>query len=216
MKHTIDIEGLPEGWEPVAFRKPLIGEKIFQYGEIHKCTCKAEISSLIVKKKQPRRIVLEETSEENHLYESGQYAAFSVGEFVIAGTKNKWREVKDSGENKHMNMDNYSLEYLIKIHPRLCWVFDFGGKKYLKVVNKVVHGVNSSSHPTQYQVQGGGLYPDAMLASLESIKKYLHEVKEIDSSLTNEEPKLSLTVDECRNMSLSEINMKIIDFLKDK
>ena len=133
MKHTIEIEGLPEGWEPVAFRKPLIGEKMFQNGEIHKCNCEAKISSIIVKKKQPRRIVLEETSEENHLYESGQYAAFSAGKFVISGVRNKWREVKEN-----------------------------------------------------------------------------------DSSLTNEEPKLSLTVDECRNMSLSEINMKIVDFLRDK
>jgi len=98
MKHTIEIEWLPEGWEPVAFRKPLIGEKIFQYGKIHRCNCEAEISSLIVKKKQPRRIVLEETSEENYLYKSGQYASFSVGEFVIAGAKNKWRIVEDSGE----------------------------------------------------------------------------------------------------------------------
>ena len=46
--------------------------------------------------------------------------------------------------------------------------------------------------------------------------KIFREVKENDSSLTNEEPKLSLTVDECRNMSLSEINMKIVDFLRDK
>ena len=42
------------------------------------------------------------------------------------------------------------------------------------------------------------------------------EVKESDYSLSKDEPKLSLTVDECRNMSLSEINMKIVDFLKDK
>ena len=61
MKYEIEIEGLPEGWEPVAFRKPLIGEKMFQYGKIHRCNCEAEISSLIVKKKQPRRIVLEDT-----------------------------------------------------------------------------------------------------------------------------------------------------------
>ena len=127
MKHTIEIEGLPEGWE------------------IEKCDIKGDISSndasfkyinaviKITKKQQRRRIVLEETDEENHLYESGQYAAFSAGKFVISGVRNKWREVNEN-----------------------------------------------------------------------------------DSSLTNEEPKLSLTVDECRNMSLSEINMKIVDFLRDK
>lgn len=25
-KHTVEIEGLPEGWEPVAYRKPVKGE----------------------------------------------------------------------------------------------------------------------------------------------------------------------------------------------
>ena len=126
MKHTIEIEGLPEGWE------------------IEKCDIKGDISSndasfkyinavIRITKKQPRRIVLEETDEENHLYESGQYAAFSAGKFVISGVRNKWREVNEN-----------------------------------------------------------------------------------DSSLTNEEPKLSLSVGECRNMSLSEINMKIVDFLRDK
>ena len=135
MKHTIEIEGLPEGWEPVAIRKQKLGEHIFclDTGFVVPADHRTPKAHLIVKKKQPRRIVLEETSEENHLFESGQYAAFSAGKFVISGVRNKWREVKEN-----------------------------------------------------------------------------------DSSLTNEEPKLSLTVDECRNMSLSEINMKIVDFLRDK
>lgn len=98
MKHTIDIEGLPEGWEPVAYRKPIFGEYYFYNDDIvqGKTGCG---QFLIVKKKQPRRIVLEETSEENHLYESGQHASFSAGEFVITGTRNKWRIAEDSGEN---------------------------------------------------------------------------------------------------------------------
>jgi len=135
MKYEIEIEGLPEGWEPVAIRKQKLGEHIFclDTGFVVPADHRTPKAHLIVKKKQPRRIVLEETSEENHLYESGQYAAFSAGKFVISGVRNKWREVKEN-----------------------------------------------------------------------------------DSSLTNEEPKLSLTVDECRNMSLSEINMKIVDFLRDK
>lgn len=98
MKYEIDIEGLPEGWEPVAYRCPKNYEKFFLDGEINTAGADMCYEQLIVKKKQPRRIVLEETSEENHLYESRQYASFSVGEFVITGTKNKWRIVEDSGE----------------------------------------------------------------------------------------------------------------------
>ena len=132
MKYEIEIEGLPEGWEPVCYRPPNEGEYYLQNGVVYS-SIDMTYPRIIVRKEQPRRIVLEETSEENHLYESGQYAAFSAGKFVISGVRNKWREVKEN-----------------------------------------------------------------------------------DSSLTNEEPKLSLTVDECRNMSLSEINMKIVDFLRDK
>lgn len=135
MKHEIDIEGLPEGWEPAAIRKQKLGEHIFclDTGLVVPADHRTPKAHLIVKKKQPRRIVLEETGEKNHLYESGQYSSFSAGGFVISGVRNKWREVKEN-----------------------------------------------------------------------------------DLSLNNEEPKLSLTVDECRSMSLSGISMKIADFLKDK
>ena len=135
MKYEIEIEGLPEGWEPIAIRKQKLGEHIFclDTGLVVPADHRTPKAHLIVKKKQPRRIVLEETGEKNHLYESGQYSSFSAGGFVISGVRNKWREVKEN-----------------------------------------------------------------------------------DLSLNNEEPKLSLTVDECRSMSLSGISMKIADFLKDK
>ena len=125
MKHTIEIEGLPEGWE------------------IEKCDIKGDISSndasfkyinavIRITKKQPRRIVLEETGEIR--------------------------------SNLKLNCYNY-------------FYVDSEGFDKIKI---------------------------------------FREVKENDPSLTNEEPKLSLTVDECRSMSLSEISMKIVDFLKDK
>lgn len=89
MKHTIDIEGLPEGYNIESVK--ITHSNVMDGGVM--------LAVVNVKKKQPRRIVLEETSEENHLYESGQYASFSVGEFVITGTRNKWRIIEDSGEN---------------------------------------------------------------------------------------------------------------------
>jgi len=90
MKHTIDIQGLPEGFEAK--------EVLLIECESNDNDQRVYGAQVIVKKKQPRRIVLEETDEENHLYESGQYASFSAGEFVITGTKNKWRIVEDSEE----------------------------------------------------------------------------------------------------------------------
>ena len=89
MKHTIEIEGLPEGYEVKNIK--VTEKQPWDNGSI--------AALIYVKKKQPRRIVLEETDEENYLYKSGQCAAFSAGEFVISGTRNKWRIVEDSGEN---------------------------------------------------------------------------------------------------------------------
>ena len=67
MKYEIEIEGLPEGWEPVAIRKQKLGEHIFclDTGFVVPADHRTPKAHLIVKKKQPRRIVLEDTEERN-------------------------------------------------------------------------------------------------------------------------------------------------------
>ena len=142
MKHTIEIEGLPEGWEPVAIRKQKPGEYIFclDTGFVVPANYRTPKAHLIVKKKQPRRIVLEETNEGNQ-----------------------------TGRGKLMDQ-------ILCCH-------------------------------------------DDILIRLSEPKKYWREVKESDSSLTNEEPKLSLTVDECREIfhcKTANTMNKIREFLKDK
>jgi hypothetical protein len=66
MKHEIEIPDLPEGLEAVAYRKPKSGEYYLTPDWI---TVEAlhdyKLSHLIVRKKQPRRIVLEETCKED-------------------------------------------------------------------------------------------------------------------------------------------------------
>ena len=61
MKHEIEIPDLPEDLEAVAYRKPKAGEYYLTPDWI---TVEAlhdyKLSHLIVRKKQPRRIVLEE------------------------------------------------------------------------------------------------------------------------------------------------------------
>ena len=95
MKYEIEIEGLPEGWEPVCYRPANEGEYYLQNGVVYS-SIDMTYPRIIVKKKQPRRLVLEETGEKNHLYESGQYSSFSAGGFVISGVRNKWREAKEN------------------------------------------------------------------------------------------------------------------------
>lgn len=102
-KHTIEIEGLPEGWEPIAFRVPLETDK---YWNVHN-VCDGKygnngFGSIIVQKTKPRRIVLEETGdireaergdwvqEQNDMeFRRWDYANGSRQKYKI------WREVKE-------------------------------------------------------------------------------------------------------------------------
>ena len=63
MKHEIEIPDLPEGWEPVAYRIPKAGECYFGSQGVKLALKDFENLWLVVRKKQPRRIVLEETGE---------------------------------------------------------------------------------------------------------------------------------------------------------
>jgi len=101
MKHTIEIEGLPEGWEPVAIRKQKLGEHIFclDTGFVVPADHRTPKAHLIVKKKQPRRIVLEETLEENKKYRTGVSAPQYIKGGIVLHDYNKiWRIVEDTGE----------------------------------------------------------------------------------------------------------------------
>ena len=61
MKHEIEVLHLPEGWEPVAYRVPEVGEYYFGSKGITLARVQFDNLWLVVRKKQPRRIVLEET-----------------------------------------------------------------------------------------------------------------------------------------------------------
>ncbi len=60
MKHEIEVLHLPEGWEPVAYKVPEIGEYYFGSKGITLARVQFDNLWLVVRKKQPRRIVLEE------------------------------------------------------------------------------------------------------------------------------------------------------------
>ena len=65
MKHEIEIPDLPEGWEAVAYRVPIkmVDYILLTSGVIAMCSWDRDGKYLIVRKKQPHRIVLEETGE---------------------------------------------------------------------------------------------------------------------------------------------------------
>ena len=86
MKHEIEIPDLPEGWEAVAYKVPEVGEYYFGPGGITLARVKFENLWLVVRKKQPRRIVLEETDIDNYeiVYRKNQ------------GTSTYWKIVEDN------------------------------------------------------------------------------------------------------------------------
>lgn len=104
-KHEIEVEGLPEGWEPVAFRMAHNDEHRVINGIIERCDGNDNCESLIVKKKQPRRIVLEEADEKRPVTDSEWYQD-GVGSFRkwsgqgSSSSFKIWREVKETEETK--------------------------------------------------------------------------------------------------------------------
>ena len=65
MKHEIEIPDLPEDLDAVAYKVPEVGEYYFGSKGITLARVKFENLWLVVRKKQPRRIVLEETDIAN-------------------------------------------------------------------------------------------------------------------------------------------------------
>lgn len=123
----------------------------------------------------------------NEKYEPAKFETWQeLAKFVIDGGEVYYGTIKVTFDGCSFNikindaMISYfsvkkqpTLEELIAIKPRLCWAFDWNGTKKLRIIDRVVRDVNSSSHTKQYQEIGGGLYPDAMIASLCSIKQFL-------------------------------------------
>ena len=82
-KHTIDdIQGLPEGWEAVAYRCPVNGEYFLPtVGNIVIAGHDYVMRYLIIQKTKPREITLVETDEDNAI--DGDH--YRVQAFMDAG-----------------------------------------------------------------------------------------------------------------------------------
>lgn len=62
-----------------------------------------------------------------------------------------------------------NVEEAVKVNPRLCWVWNSGGNRYLDIVNRkqVVHNW------VRYISESGAMFEHAELISREEIEKYL-------------------------------------------
>ena len=97
MKHEIEIPDFPEGWEAVSFRVPEEGEYYLGSGGIKLAQTDFHYRWLIVRKKQPRRIVLEETGRYRGLHYSidindGNLILPPGREYKIVDDKNETRD----------------------------------------------------------------------------------------------------------------------------
>jgi hypothetical protein len=100
-KKTIEVEGLPEGWKAVAYKKPIPGEYFIGYaGSVCFCNHLEYGPRLIVEKIKPRQIVLEETDEEAY--------STSSGTLVRIGNK-WWKQVKENDLSLNSDEPKLSL-----------------------------------------------------------------------------------------------------------
>jgi len=95
MKHEIEIPDLPEGWEAVAYRVPQIGEYAFFNGGVAEWgRGNTNSDKLIVRKKQPRRIILEETEEGTD--NSHNHTIYVKGITIDIYSNKLWKIVEDN------------------------------------------------------------------------------------------------------------------------
>lgn len=105
MKYQIDIEGLPEGWEPVAVRLPTPEDSVLKsHGRVNHWAQLSDAERITpqiilvqLPKTKPRRIVLEETGEDN--VSDGKYykdQGFMVGKVLVVSQPKIWRVVEES------------------------------------------------------------------------------------------------------------------------
>ena len=117
MKHEIEIEGLPEGWEPVAYRHISKGDEfVLIEGEIRSASNVNKLYyQLIVKKKQPSEIVFRKTDEVFHHGNTG-YRVYDNGvvQLIVSASGSDigqpiWSIVKETDLSLHNADDNESL-----------------------------------------------------------------------------------------------------------
>lgn len=91
-KHTIEIEGLPEGWEPVAIRIALKGEHVLDCGDITMIDTvdHTKFPCVIVQKTKPREITLVETDEPNSNRDKQEFIV-DANIFVLNRADKYWR-----------------------------------------------------------------------------------------------------------------------------
>ena len=96
MKHEIEIPDLPEGWEAVAYRVPEEGEYYFSRHGFEQATDEwpDRPAAIIVRKKQPRRIVLEETEEDTD--NSHNHTIYVKGITIDIYSNKLWKIVEDN------------------------------------------------------------------------------------------------------------------------
>jgi len=102
MKYEIEIEGLPEGWKPVAYRRPVKNEHYLSNKGIEITSYKLDNLWLTVERIKPRKIILEETTELMDVKNISQNIVLTnnVGNEVhfIIRSKYVWKEVKENEE----------------------------------------------------------------------------------------------------------------------
>ena len=92
IEKMIEVEGLPEGWKAIAYRRPYPQEYILKSEGAMKVRIRGEQPWLIIERIKPRRIVLEEISKEEYHRLFNDERCSDI--YNMRGSY--WREVKET------------------------------------------------------------------------------------------------------------------------
>jgi len=133
---TIEIEGLPEGWRAVAYRLPKNGEHMLNDDTVEICNYDALTPWLIVEKIQPRRIVLESSTDSRKavfgdwIYNNGVIEQWR-SQKESQSTYRIWREVKETDEDPYLKLTKKDMLELIE-HIKLGGQLNYKIAEFIK------------------------------------------------------------------------------------
>lgn len=93
-KHTIEIEDLPEGWEPVAYRLPRVGDYTISDDGRAVSTKGMRFPLLVIQKTKPREITLVETEQDN-IKHDGKWCNQHFRDGLILTQQPKYWRIKE-------------------------------------------------------------------------------------------------------------------------
>lgn len=84
------VEGIPNGWEAVAFKPPVVGEHVFTQGMIILVRRNRKTPYLVIKRVTQDRIIFKKISAEKRIPNKGEYVSRRNGDCIQKCDEEQW------------------------------------------------------------------------------------------------------------------------------